>query len=267
MRNMILLALLFVYSCNESKNYNKFTTEINTIVKSISPADSLKEISDNDTLLFQNITHKDLNNTNWFYKEFILDIYYNGFNNRQLDISKYPYERLEIENWKKQNLYSEGLALDYRKFRITIKDDSTYYITNWNKHHYKNNDSLFLSKRNNQISIISKKDSLPYTSHFGSYDFTDQMFNEVINTIQIYGNRYNLYNANGVKLETQIRFSPNNNTIVNSENFENYKMSNYFLDGRYHIKIDDVNYHFYWKEKDLYLELDKELKYVLKRVD
>ena len=132
------------------------TTSIDLNKKSLSSEINLSDFFIKDEL-------KDLSNTTWVSLEFVQDFYDPNYNskNRKKDFYDYPYMCIYLKNWQSGLVYSDSQKLDYRKLDLKLINDSLYYVTNKNKHHYKNQkDSLFISKNDNVINFICKKDTI-----------------------------------------------------------------------------------------------------------
>ena len=257
MKYLIAFLLVYFVSCKENKIQNRHPILVST--------DSVITKLDTKTINNRIINYepKTVNNNTWVPIQFLKSIYVNGVNNAKRNEGDYPFESVYIENWENYNIYAESGLLEYRKIKIKVINDSTYYLPSWNKHEFKNKDSLFIVKRKNGINFISKRDTIKYTSGIGDIPFKNASLIKNIHTISFYNKTFDLYNENQIKIDKNITFNLAKNTINNSSKFKNYTFTGYNLNGNYLIKLDTIDYFFKWKDRGVILESQSGNKFTL----
>ncbi|WP_299211632.1 hypothetical protein [uncultured Aquimarina sp.] len=264
-----LLIVFFIISCNNEKEKNKDGAITSSSDKKITE-DAVKLSKDS---IVNYITDQDINykpktvdGHTWIPVQFLKSIYEKGVNNINRNQTNYPFESVFIEDWNDKKIYTESAGLDYRKIRVKVINDSTYYLTDWNKHHYKKNDSIFIVKRNNEIGFVAQNDSIPYTSGIGIFPFKNSSLIENIHRISLYNKTFSLLNNDQLILDGKISFDLSTNTINNSIKFKQYSLTSYFLNENYLIKLDTTKYFFNWKGNNMHLKSNQGDSLFLKQI-
>ncbi len=259
---------LFI-SCNNEKEKNKDGAITSSSDKKITE-DAVKLSKDS---IVNYITDQDINykpktvdGYTWIPVQFLKSIYEKGVNNINRNQTNYPFESVFIEDWNDRKIYTESAGLDYRKIRVKVINDSTYYLTDWNKHHYKKNDSIFIVKHNNEIGFVAQNDSISYTSGIGTFPFKNSSLIENIHRISLYNKTFSLLNNDQLILDGKISFDLSNNTINNSIKFKQYSLTSYFLNENYLIKLDTTKYFFNWKGNNMHLKSNQGDSLFLKQI-
>ncbi|WP_165748560.1 hypothetical protein [Cellulophaga sp. Z1A5H] len=256
MRNSIKGAILFILlnACIDKKATNESFNKVKlaTSYVNVNSFDSQEGVSHCDITLMQDYL-KSVNNKSWLPTNFIKDIYCKGISHVERNNTDYPFESVYIENWGKKIIFSQSANRDYRKVRVLEINDSTYYLTNWNKNNYKSSDSIFIAKRKNQISVITENDSIPYTDGIDSFRFTDPNLLKNVLAVSVFHKSYDLFDEDENKIDEAVTFDVLKNEVVNSQNFKTFNFTGYYLDGYYQMKLDGINYFFNWNGKDIIL--------------
>lgn len=215
---------------------------------------------------------KSIDNSYWMPIDYIINLNSKGIEDPSIRNSKnYPFEFIHIKNWKQKSIYANSTKFDYRKLRFEIINDSTYYLTKFNRHHYNNDDSIFFAKRNNQLSVITSNDSISYCSNLGDFLFDDLFLSRLQRDIFFFKKNYNVSNLENNLLESEISFDLTEETILGSKIFKTFKNTGYAISAKlngnevmkYLIKLNNEDWYFYLKNNDIILEKDGLLKYKL----
>jgi len=262
---IFFLSSLIVFSCKKNNKIDEGEIITSNNIKedeSIIASDSIV-----NTLTSLDINYKptQIDKQTWISVQFLKSLYQVGINHVDRNQETYPFESIYIENWKGKKIYAESAGLDYRKIRVEPLNDTTYYITKWNKHHYAKTDSIFIVKRNNEISIITKNDSIPYTSGLGNYPFKEIPLNKNIHYISFYNKTFNMFNSDGLKMEDSISFDLSKNKVVNSLRFRNFNFTEYYLNNDYALELDSIMYFFRWNGNKVFFESKTGKQFILKQ--
>ncbi len=270
MRYLIIFGLIsfVIISCDggDKKQKQKEISNTNQVIQ-IKPQVFQDSIINKLTAIDLSYKPSIVDGHTWIPFQLLKSIYSKGMNNVKRNKENYPFESIYIENWKNKKIYAESAKLDYRKIRVNPLNDSTYYITNWNNHHYKNKDSIFLVRRNNEVSIISKKDSISYISGIGVYPFKNYSLTSIIHRISFYNKKFNMLDSKKNLIDSNISFNLDDNTVKNSKNIKNYLFTAYYLNNNYLIKLDSTDYFFKWKKNTAFLESKTGNKLILKQIE
>ncbi len=268
---LLCFSLVFCNSKKKSKD-QQFKKELNTKTKQ----DTLKTTRfmslDSSDFVYNK---KSIDNSFWMPVDFVYNLNLKGFDDTSIrNNESYPYEFIHISNWKQKKIYANSSKFDYRKLRVVAINDSTYYLTKFNTHHYQNKDSIFLVKRKNQFSIITSKDSIHYCSNLKSFIFNDLFYYRLQRDVYFFKKTFDLYDSCNNLLESKIYFDILEKKIIGSDIFKTYSNTNYSTlanpksesNKKYLIRLNEEEWYFYIKNNNLFLEKKDSLKYVLKRI-
>ena len=271
------IAFILLFSCNTKQDKNALSKDQKVVLDKAKETKHITDISQLDSSYFK-YNEKPINDSYWMPISYVLNLNSLGFDDISIRNSKnYLYEFIHIKNWKQKNIFSNSSKFEYKNIRVKEINDSTYYLTDFNTHHYKNKDSIFLAIRKNELSIITSSDSIPYCSNLGELTFNDKFLYRLQKNIFFFNKKYNIYDSNNNLLETDVFFDVVKNKIKDSKIFKTFSNRvnceiNYSEDKENNYKkcliiLNGEEWDFYLKNNDLFFEQNGILKYILKTTE